>query len=230
MSLHLRSVEEDLMRGFLLNGGLQYELTVGKNLLGIGFVFTPSFSRFVHIDRNAYHMTYRVSTAVETPVDTLYREGDRVRMLPVRNPAMAGCGLSWSRPESFWLGVDAEWNGWSRYAVGESTDSLRDMFRFSAGAGWIPQAGSSNYFKKITYSAGCFYEQDYVLLGETSFHRIGMDLGFVFPVKKNKSGIGLNLETGVYAPDKGEGIHEQYYRITLHLQLHERWYQHRKLE
>ena len=60
---------------------------------------------------------------------------------------------------------------------------------------------------------------------------MGMDVGLAFPVKKNKSKIGVCLETGLFAPVGGEeGIREQYYRFTVHVQLHEKWYQHRKLE
>ncbi|MBO7624357.1 MAG: hypothetical protein J6S82_03515 [Bacteroidales bacterium] len=229
---NLRSMQEDEVGGFLFNTGLQYTVPIGRNQLGVGLVFTPSIPACIHLDRKAYQMTYRVSSSLETPLDTLSWEGDadRERRMRLTLPASLGFGLSFSQPDRFWVGADGEWSGWSRFAVGDDPDSLNDRMRFSAGAGWIPQSGSSRYLKRITYSAGFFYEKDQVVVGQTAFHRMGLDLGFSLPMRKNKSKIGLFLESGLYAPVQGEGIREQYYRFTVHVQLHEKWYQHRKLE
>ena len=229
--LNLRSMEEDAFGGFLFSTGMQCLLPVGKKLLGFGLAFTPSLPSCVHVDRSAYRLTYRFESALETTVDTLNWEGLLSQRLQVKNPAVLGFGLSWSEPDRFWVGADAEWTGWSRYAVGGTSDSLNDRMRFSAGAEWIPQSGGGSYLKRITYSAGLFYEKDYLNVAQTSFHRMGMDVGLAFPVKKNKSKIGVCLETGLFAPVGGEeGIREQYYRFTVHVQLHEKWYQHRKLD
>ncbi|MBP5396844.1 MAG: hypothetical protein J6Y34_07625 [Bacteroidales bacterium] len=231
-ALHLRSVREDVLGGFLFNAGLQYQLPVGRNQLGMGLSFTPSLPACLHLDRREYHLTYRVSTAIETPVDTLFWEGEEkgVRRLQLHNPATLGAGLSLSQADKFWTGVDCEWAGWSRFSVGDDPDSLNDRMRVSIGGGWTPQSGSPAYLKRMTYSAGFFYEKDYVLLNQMSFYRMGMDIGLAFPVRKNRSKIGVCMESGLYAPAEGEGIRERYYRFTVHVQLHEKWYQHRKLD
>ena len=230
--LNLRSMQEDEVGGFLLNAGLQYHVPVGRNMFGVGFAFSPAFPALLHVDRRAYQLTYRLSTSLETPVDTLdwNEEETGTRRMAVTFPTSLGLGLSLSQTDKFWAGADCEWSGWSRFSVGDDLDSLNDRLRFSVGAGWIPQFGSAHYLKRITYSAGLFYEKDYVVVNQTAFHRMGLDVGFAFPMRKNSSKIGLYMESGLYAPVHGNGIREQYYRFTVHVQLHERWYQHRKLE
>lgn len=231
-SFNLRTMQEDAVRGFLFNTGLQLELPVGRNLFGAGLSFTPSIPACIHSDRRSYNLTYRVSSSIETPVDTLeWDEADNNTVrLRIHNPTTLGVGLSLSRPDKFWVGADCEWAAWSRFSIGESADSLNDRLRVSFGGGWIPQSGSARYMKRITYSAGLFYEKDYVSVNGLSFHRMGLDAGFAFPMRKNSSKVGLYLESGLYAPVQGDGIREQYYRFTVQVQLHEKWYQHRKLD
>ncbi len=231
-ALNLRSMREDVLGGFLFNAGLQYVLPVGRNRLGMGLAFTPSLPACLHVDSKEYYMTYRYSSSIETPVDTLLWTGEDngARRLRLSNPVTIGAGLSLSQEDKFWAGVDCEWAGWSRFSIGDEPDSLNDRLRVSVGGGWIPQSGSASYLKRIIYSAGLFYEKDYVNVDRMSFYRMGMDFGLAFPVRKNRSKVGVCLESGLYAPVRGDGIREQYYRVTVHVQLHERWYQHRKLD
>lgn len=230
-ALNLRAMEESQLKGFMLSTGIQYEQPVGRSLLGFGLAFTPSIPSFVHMNSDAYYLTYQLSSSLETPADTLvWDEKERnLRNRQVRLPSMAGFGISLSKPGKYWVGADMEWEGWSRFSVDGAADSLHDSWRISLGANWVPNASAAQYLKRVTYQFGLFYRQDEVCFNQMPLRRTGMALGMDFPMRKNMSRIGVSLESGLYGPASG-GIREQYYRIALHVQLHEKWYQHRKLE
>ena len=135
-----------------------------------------------------------------------------------------------SEEDKFWVGADVSWTEWSRFSMGDHSDSLADLLRFSVGGRWIPNALSSHYFMKVNYSLGGFYEKNYVCVGDHQMYRMGMDVGLSFPMKKSKSKLGVCLEIGTYRTADGSGIQERYRRLMLQVQLHEKWYQRRRLD
>ena len=230
--LSSRTLDENRMSGFLFNFGLQYEKTFGQKKLGVGMVFSPSLPACCHADSRLYHLNYFKEGIEESVLDTLKWDAAEKtsRRLDVRNPMNIGFGLSLSETDKFWIGADVTWTEWSRFSLGDVSDSLADLLRFSVGGCWIPNALSSHYFMKVNYSLGGFYEKNYICVGEHQMHRMGLDVGFSFPMKKSRSKLGICLEIGTFRTSDGSGIQEQYRRLILQVQLHEKWYQRRRLD
>lgn len=230
--LSAKNIDEYRMSGLQFNFGLQYEKTFAHKTLGVGVVFTPSLPSCVHVENDYYHLNYFKKGIEEFFLDTLRwdeTEGTR-RRLEVRNPMNVGFGLSFSEEDKFWVGADLTWTEWSRFSMGERSDSLSDLLRVSVGGLWIPNSLSSKYLMKVNYALGGFYEQHYICVNGKRMYRMGMDVGLAFPMKKSKSKIGVCIESGVYRTSDGSGIQEQYRRLILQVQLHERWYQRRRLD
>lgn len=230
--LSLRTTDESEFRGLLLQGGLQYDIPIGRKNLGFGLSYTPSVPVLIRADQRLYRLGYRVLSGSEEVTDTLaWDEADsRANRKEVCNPTVFGFGLSLSESERFWAGADFTWSGWSRFSIGGISDSLADSWRASLGGRWTPNVSGSRYLSKVAYSMGVFYEKDAVLVGTEPLHRMGLSVGFSFPMKKSKTRAGLYLESGSYGVDANTGIHEQYHKLTFLLQLHEAWYKRGKLE
>ena len=228
-----RSSDETRIRGLLLNAGLQLCIPVGKKTLGFGLTFTPSASSLLRERHSLLRTTFQPSGSSEVLLDTLaWSEADKsVSNRKLANPTRVGVGVSLSEKERFWAGADFTWTDWSVFPVGETDNPLADAARVSVGARWTPNANSSHYWGKITLLLGGFYESDYVMQGDASMYRSGLNAGLSFPVRKSKTRISAVAEVGNYRlPVISSGISEQYVSFTLQVQLHEKWYQRRKLD
>lgn len=230
--LSSRNMDEYRMSGFLFNFGLQYEKTFGHKTFGLGLTFTPSLPSCWHAENRNFHLNYFKEGIEESVLDTLKWDAEEKtsRRVEVKNPMNVGFGLSLSEEDKFWVGADVTWTEWSRFSMGNTSDSLADLLRFSVGGRWIPNALSSHYFMKVNYSLGGFYEKNYICVNDHQMYRMGMDVGMSFPMKKSKSKVGVCLEIGTYRTSDGSGIQEQYRRLILQVQLHEKWYQRRRLD
>ena len=228
-----RSENEYSTSGLLLNAGLQIEIPLGAKKLGLGLTYTPSIPALISVKQSNFHMSYQVSGSSDNILDTLAwsAEEKSVTRNSLTNPTTLGAGLSLSKKGHYWTGLDFTWTDWSNFSMGDNSDQLGDSYRISCGARWIPKSNSSRYLQKITIIGGAFYEKDYVLQHGVSLFRDGLDVGLSFPMRKSKTQISFYAEMGEYRlPDKSDGISEQYVTFTLQVQLHERWYQRRKLD
>lgn len=226
--LSTRSEDEYSIRGLQFKAGIQAEIPVGKYSLGLGVTFTPSIPNLMKVEHSLIRYSYQSGSSDVS--DTLAWESSEKSVVKenLTNPMCIGGGISLSRREHFWTGLDFTWSQWSRFSFGEP---LADSYRISWGGRLIPSVNSSKYWKKMTLIGGCFYEKDYVLIQEKALYRSGIDLGVSFPMKKSKTKLSVYAEVGNYQlPDRNSGISEQYVSFTFQLQLHEKWYQRRKLD
>jgi len=143
-------------------------------------------------------------------------------------PAVIGGGLSWGKKDKYYIGVDFTWENWSKYAVDNVNDSLSDSYKISLGGYITPNHLSAKYFPRMTFSLGANIEQTRLLLDGEQLNRFGINFGFLFPLKRTKTGFGLTLEYGQLGTTKL--IKENYFVATFNVRIHERWYQRRKLD
>lgn len=229
---NMRSEDEYRVHGLLLKAGLQYVQPIGHKEIGFGLTYTPSIPSLIKVDRSLYHLTYQTSGSSDLPIDTLaWNNADKKsRTEHLSNPSEFGLGISFAEAEHFWVGADFSYSTWSVFRLGEEVDSLHDSYRISLGGRFVPNAQGNRYLAKTTYMLGAFYEQHCLQIGGDDFRRMGLDFGLAFPMKKSKTQVGIQGEVGVFGPKSTSGIEERYFRVLLQLQLHEKWYQRRKLD
>ena len=226
--LNTRSEDNYRINGLLLTAGLQVDVPVGNNRLGVGMVFTPSVPSLMRVEHQMLRLTFQSSSS-ENVLDTLAWTSTEKNVVreQLANPTVIGGGLSFSGKQ-FWIGCDVTWSQWS---ILSTSEPLGDSYRFSVGGRTIPAAQSSRYWKRIMGMYGVFYEKNYVQQQEESLLRYGIDFGLSFPMKKSKTRISTYVEFGNYLlPNPDDGISEQYVSLILQVQLHEKWYQRRKLD
>lgn len=216
------------VKAFTMNIGAQYFIPVGEKYhLGLGITYTPPIKM---ISKSLNSVATYLGAIDDTPtlLDSLYREAE------VRNehrmPHQVGAGLSWSKDDKYFIGVDFTWANWSRYAVNNASDSLTDSYKVAVGAGITPNANSSRYMSRVNISVGFNYELTRLKLDNEQISKFGINVGFTFPMKKSKTGIALVLEYGQVGTLEKNLIKEDYFSATLNIRLHEKWYQRIKLD
>lgn len=213
------------VRGFSLTLGSQYFIPIkNKGELGIGLVYTPNIPIRSTVTNQI--STYWGSDYSVKQIDTLYRQDDTKHSHKM--PTIIGAGISWSKKDKYYVGVDFTWENWSKYTIDGNNDSLSDSYKLSFGGCITPNHLSSKYFPRMTFSLGANIEQTRLLLDGKHINKFGINLGMFFPLKRTKTGFGVAFEYGQLGMTKL--IKENYFKATLNVRIHERWYQRRKLD
>jgi hypothetical protein len=119
----------------------------------------------------------------------------------------------------------------SRFPVG-GEQTLTDRWRVSVGTEVLP-AGSdqfTGYLANVAYRLGAYTEQLYVQPdGRTNVQMYAVTAGFSLPTSLSGTRIDLNLEAGTRGTTDGTLVRDNFYRVALHINFGERWFQERRL-
>jgi hypothetical protein len=114
-------------------------------------------------------------------------------------PGTWGAGLMYRHAGDFRVGLDYQASSWSNYTNDAKPASLKDAYRFAAGAAWIPDASSlTNYFKRVEYRAGFYTLTDPRVIEGSQVKATGVTVGASFPLilQRNIAWFLAGLEVG----------------------------------
>lgn len=219
----------DLMvSSFKFDYGLLYNTELGSDYgLSVGVTYDQQIglrgkkTTFIRtIAANSY-------SEIEYLIDTAFYEVEGQSKLTM--PQGFGVGFALQKNNKWCLGVDFDWMQWSRFAHDEVNDSLNDSWRVTAGFEYIPTHTSiSNYFKRITYRVGGFYEHSYVSVRGHDLDKMGISVGASLPLPRTLSKVNLALEVGRYGTKLDGLIQENYLKLDVSVSVFERWFIKRK--
>lgn len=151
-------------------------------------------------------------------------------------PGQLGLGWAFTRGSRYQVGINVEYNFWESFELADKQDlglTYQNTMRISTGGEWTPDVNSfRNYFRRIRYRAGLFYEQDPRVINGQTFDAIGLQIGFGFPVllpRQQISFMDLALEAG--RRGNSEIQQDTYFRIRLAATLNDNsWFYKRKFD
>lgn len=225
----LSSRVEDNYRisAFTVDFGLQYfQPLKNGDVLGIGLTYaTPS----VLPTKNQYrHYTFTESAELETIRDSVLSiDGNG----EIKIPQSMGVGLSFERPQKFFVELDASYTQWSQFEVQGVPygDVMKDELKINAGLEYKPDVYGS-YFQKISYRFGANYSSGMLYLRDQTINQYGIALGFGLPIKKIGSQINLCLEYGKLGTKEQNLIRKDYFKIGISFSAKDRWFFKRKYQ
>lgn len=218
-----------LVDGIYLSGGLQYFANIHKkHTLGLGLVYENS--AYVWAKQTDFIYNYEGTGDDANLNDTLICNTTNGKM---QMPQTIGIGISYQYKKQWLISTDFHWQNWNNYKIDNQRDNnLQDALSAGIGVQVIPDIDASSYMKKIRIRAGFRYSNGYVTLKDKSIDNYSVSFGLDFPLKlyNTNSSIGIMAEYGQMGTIKNELLKENYFRISVHLTLQERWYQRVKLE
>jgi len=112
----------------------------------------------------------------------------------------------------------------------ESTSvAYENSTRLALGGYYIPKYDSfSNYFERIVYRAGFKYENTGLVLKNESINDYGMNFGLGLPLGFSK--IDLGFEFGKRGTSSNGLIEENYFNVSVGLNLGAKWFEKRKID
>ncbi len=240
-----RYITETSVNGFVWNAGVMYEyvlpkdeeaLKEDKRRTRITFGAFGNSKSSVNTKTDYLYERRQALNGLVTDVDTIVQTLDGAGTIDL--PAEVGFGVMIAKDQTWKVGVDYTFTGWSGYANSNNNTTLTDAFRLALGAEFVPDYKSYNkYYKRMRYRFGAFYKTDprsgNEALNGDDFNHYGFTFGTGLPLKLQKrtlpSFLDLGVEVGRYgAPDI---INETYIKMTVGFTLNDDlWFFQRKYD
>lgn len=207
------------VRDWRVQIGAQYHVNVAADhRLGLGVVYAPGKTLL----GNARVVKYDVN-ADEKP--------DTVATAKLRHnaelPETWGAGLSYSWGRKLNVGVDFTYQPWAKVKSLQldhfEGTRFADRWQLNMGAEYT-HALRGNYFSRITYRAGGFFNRDYIMVGDNNVREYGLSFGFGLPTTSSKTQINLGFEYRHRQAHPNPLLKENYFNIRLGINFNELWF------
>ena len=220
--------------------GIQYELAISKkDILTIGAVYSPKIGSTGNYKN--YHYEFTGAGTLAT-ADTISFDG-----IDAGIPESYGVGFTINRENRIVFGADVTYQKWSdvKYSsyMGDGlsdNDRFNDRWRYNVGAEYMIDPYDRSFFKKIKFRGGLNYSNSYMNVVDAAtnkaegYKEYGATLGFGFPIRDNLGGrisyINLNFEYKKIKPKLKTMIDEQYFGVSLNMNINEFWFFRKKIE
>lgn len=222
---------EDELKGFNLTAGLAYNKKIGENqrfFAGVTYGLGNKLSA---------KQSYQLSTYQLTSTESIPENKDIINQKhssnPIKFPQQASLGLSYGRDLNWLIGAQVDWEKTSGMDFINQENKLADRFRVGLGGFYIPQFNSfRNYFQRVTYRLGGFYENTPFIVNNHQINRYGITFGFGLPMGKpsDPSELNIGIELGQQGTKQNNLIQENFANIRLSFNLNDSWFQKRKYD
>jgi len=213
----------DEIDGFMFTYGIQWhqELRNGSRI-NVGATYTPNTN--LNISRNSFQISELPGvTFPDTLTHTISEPG---KMLI---PARVAAGVFMDLNNEWSIGVDYETQFWSNFESKGVSGDLSDSYMARFGTIFNPQFTTyANVFGRLEYRAGIRYGKSFLNIDNQAFNEFGISFGIGIPVRRSLSGINIGFEYSTRAADSPELIEEDFFRVNIGLNIHERWFARRR--
>ena len=214
--------------------GAQYTAKVSRDeRLNLGLTFSPK--------KSMHGQTW--VTLQETSRDS---KADTISYMKMKgnyySPMSIGAGIGWvhERVSRWMVEVDFTYQQWSKakYSPLYSLDNpdnevfqgmdFKDRTRFAIGGEFTPKI-RGNYWQRLAYRAGAYYNNDYLNIQGNQLKEYGVTCGVGFNTPEGKTIINLGFEYKHRQAHPNPLITENFFNITLGVNFNELWFWQRKI-
>ena len=212
------------VRDWRVQAGIQYTFNIGaNNRFSLGAVYTPNKKLL----GKTWGTQYDLNNETE-PTDLGSTSTKEHYSLP--DCWGGGIGYEWS--DRLMVEADFTYQEWSKakYSIfdeyGGSTFDNR--WKMAVGAQYTPKP-RGNYFERIQYRIGGFFNHDYLMINGNNLEEYGVSAGFGLPVNGFKTIVNLGFEYRHRQATPKAYVKEDYFNITLGVNFNEMWFWKNKL-
>lgn len=144
-------------------------------------------------------------------------------------PLQASLGVGYGEENKWFFSGQLDYKkGESISYFGNSLD-LQDSYRISAGGWYLPNYNNfRNYFSRVVYRYGAFYEKGSLKIAGTNINKFGVSGGVLLPFKTSSitrmSGLELGLEVGKRGTLKNNLINQNYVNLKVGFNFADKWF------
>ncbi|TAH62518.1 MAG: hypothetical protein EWM46_00345 [Fermentimonas caenicola] len=230
--------------------GLQYSYNISNTKsITFGAVYSPQITTKADVYSSVMNYTsdpYQSPNLEPVQIissDTLSGEGFQI-------PQTFGAGLTY-QTENFLVGVDGTYQLWKNSAYSSQLDGLtdnnryNDLYRINAGAEYVIDPYSQNFFNRIRFRGGISYSNSYINvsvsnpessqnIGMGSYNEYGINIGLGLPFHDLRTGhlSMLNIGFGYSRQDPNSQfmVGQDMFKISVNMNVNELWFFKRQFE
>ena len=221
-------IEQTRLRDFGYMLGLQYDIKLkDDDFLTIGGTFEKKSEFTVFHFLNQEKILQFGTTTLSDSILTIQDEPDKIQL-----PSSFGLGVSYTKINKLEINADYYMSKWSEARFfGNSIAEFTDQTRISAGVEYVPEEASiRSYLSRIRYRAGFHLDKSYLKINNQQVNESGISFGVGLPVGRSRSTINIAAEIGRRGSVSKNLIRENYTKISLYLNLFDRWFVQRKFD
>ena len=215
--------------------GAQYTARLAKTeKMSVGVTFSPKKS-------------LHGNTWVTTQETTLESVADTVASMKMggnyETPMSLGAGISYTheRTSRWMVEADVTYQEWSKvkyspmYEISKPENMVfqgmdfKNRVRYAVGGEFVPKV-RGNYFQRMAYRLGAYYNNDYLNIQGNRLKEYGVTAGFGFNTPEGKTMINLGLEWKHRKATPQTLISENYLNVTLGINVNELWFWQRRIK
>jgi hypothetical protein len=206
-------------RGLTYELGLQYRINTGKyQSLVLGAVYSPK-TRFNGKVTSGFFRGSSVPEEYHVSTDSVFEL-----------PETYGIGVTYNKLNKLTVGVDVQYQKWSKAKFYDQTDYFYDRWKISAGGEFIPNQMNNHYLNRVRYRAGAFYTKSYLNVKGSRYGEYGVSAGFGLPMTDRRSFLNLSAEYSLIQPEISTFTKERSIKFTVSYTFNEWWFFKRKLQ
>lgn len=212
--------------------GVQYEQPIGKSKVGVGATYKTSTRLKGFIDDYGY-------VTNGSQIDTLKMSKDTLSGSTLMLSDEISFGLAYYYQDKLKIGVDFTMsgpaNGWEKCGidsqagmgvVGSSVFSAGAAKSLKAGFEYVPNRNDIRYyFRRVSYRAGAYWNQEYYKVNGKSVNSYGITLGATLPVFRLSNGITFAMDLGKRSVKIDNPVKETYMGFSVGFNLYDIWFQ-----
>lgn len=215
------------IRDYNIRLGVQYGFPVNAdNSVAVGVIYSPKKSFRGH----AYGVKYDINK--DTKNDTIGYTSMRDKY---QQAETWGAGIAWTWRKKLTAEVDYTYQPWKgmKYNSIEGYDQVianrfDNYWKAAFGLQFLPNL-RGNYLSRITYRAGAWMANDYILVGDNSVKEYGVSVGLGLPAPSTKTVVNLTFEYHHREASPLPLVKENYFQFTLGINVNELWFWQNKL-
>jgi hypothetical protein len=230
--------------------GLQYSYNISNTKsITFGAVYSPQITTKADVYSSVMNYTsdpYQSPNLEPVQIissDTLSGEGFQI-------PQTFGAGLTY-QTENFLVGVDGTYQLWKNSAYSSQLDGLtdnnryNDLYRINAGAEYVIDPYSQNFFNRIRFRGGISYSNSYINvsvsnpessqnIGMGSFNEYGINIGLGLPFHDLRTGhlsmLNIGFGDSRQDPNSQFMVGQDMFKISVNMNVNELWFFKRQFE
>ncbi|HBD26935.1 hypothetical protein [Flavobacterium sp.] len=217
------------LNGVSFNLGMLYNTKINSKLtFHSSLTYSPESKLSSTNSRNIATVVYSASGAEFSNDDEDIAVPNKELIIPSRLSLGFGLGEN----KKWLLGTEITFTQ-NENLVNRFTESTSVAYenstRLALGGYYVPKYDSfSNYFERIVYRAGFKYENTGLVLKNESINDYGMNFGLGLPLGFSK--IDLGFEFGKRGTSSNGLIEENYFNVSVGLNLGAKWFEKRKID
>ncbi|MEI6346403.1 MAG: hypothetical protein WCP69_00525 [Bacteroidota bacterium] len=225
--LGLNTKSKTYINGFQFLLGAQYKKSFKNDyylVLGATTGLTSSLNATDDVLTTSFLLNSTSSYITKDTIENFTNKSGKIEL-----PLSAGGGLTFGKEDKFLIGMDMNWQNWSKYSIFNVNDSLSDSYQISIGGMYVVNPQSAKFLQKIRYRAGIRYAKSYLELKNSNINDFGINFGVSIPLRK-KNSLNIGVEFGQKGTISNNLIKETYTRVFIGFQLWDNMFVRRKLD